>query len=117
MEGEAMTTIRLSLTFSVSGVTDLDAHTDAVLNALMDLETANPSLADSDLEAVLSKSLVTVAIVSTAETVDMAEQNALAAIRAAIHSAGGATPEWDSVAQMATTTVEYSFKSKALVAA
>jgi hypothetical protein len=117
MEGEAMTTIRLSLTFSVSGVDDLDAHTDAVLSALIDLETANPLLADSDLEAVLSKSLVTVAILSTAETVDMAEQNALAAIRTAIHTAGGATPEWDSVAQMATTTAEYSFKAKALVAA
>lgn len=87
--------VKLVKSFIVFGADDIDAHTDAVMDELLKLESE--SISDSDLSADLKDCTVEVSIVGHAETFDEAAAIADSAIRTAIHAAGGSTPEWSSV--------------------
>jgi len=114
-----MTSIRMSMTFNVTGTTDFDAHIDDVIENLLELEAADARLSDSDIEAVLTEGLLTINVLATDTTLDAASTLANSAIRSAIHAAGGATPEWDAMATDAdfVTTAEYSFIDQVLAKA
>lgn len=112
-----MFTVRLSMTFLVTGVVDLDAHTDAVMDQLLAIESVNDNLMDSDLDAVLSKNLVTVSLVAIASSFDQAEMDANSAIRSAIHAAGGSTPEWSYPKGDVPQEANYSIRDKHAVPA
>ncbi len=86
--------VKLTMTFTVSGATDLDAQTDLVMDELTNLEAGNEALRDSDLSASLRDGQVVIAIVGLGRTFDEAQDVASSAIRAAIHAAGGSTPKW-----------------------
>ena len=84
----------ISMTFEVDGDGNLDVQTDLVFEALLALEQANVNLCDSDLDAILTDRLVTLRVAAQADTLDQALALGGSAIRAAIHTAGGATPGW-----------------------
>jgi hypothetical protein len=91
-----MKDVKLTRTFSVSGNSDLDAHTDLVMDALVELEECSDALEDADLSAVIAERTVTIAIVGSGATFDEAVAVADSAIRSAIHAAGGSTPVWEA---------------------
>ena len=114
-----MTSIRLSMTFNVTGADNFDAHIDDVIERLLELEVADSRLSDSDIDAVLTKGLLTINVLATDITLDAASALANSAIRSAIHAAGGATPDWDTFSGSAdvTPTAEYSFVDQVLARA
>jgi hypothetical protein len=71
---------------------DVDAHTDRVMEALLALEDDN--LTDSAVGVDLGTGLVEVEVTARGETFEDAVATADAAIRTAIHAAGGSTPNW-----------------------
>jgi hypothetical protein len=90
-----MVTVRVLGEFIVEGASDLDAHTDAVMNELLALE--GPTLSDSDISAKLSEKVVEISITSADLDFDSAVDRGRSAIRTAIHAAGGRTPDWNNV--------------------
>lgn len=89
--------VQVTRSFKVSGVTDLDQHTDLVFEELLKLE--NERLTDSDLSAVLARNEVTISVIGIASNFDEALALADSAIRSAIHAAHAATPDWEISAQ------------------
>ena len=87
--------VRLLKSFLVSGGSDLDSHTDAVMDELIKLEGRN--IMDADLSADLDRHIVELSVIASAESFDEAVSCADAAIRTAIHAAGGSTPKWGRV--------------------
>lgn len=80
------------------------AHLDIVMDELLGLET--DSLFDSDISAELTTGTMQITVSAKAVDFDQALSIADSAIRAAIHSAGGHTPNWqtpvfDAIAQSA----------------
>ncbi len=114
-----MTSIRLSMTFNVTGAADFDAHIDDVVERLIELEAADSRLSDSDIDAVLTQGLLTINLLSTDTTLDAASALANSAIRSAIHAAGGATPDWDAMNPGVDfiPTAEYAFIDQVLAKA
>ncbi|MGV1034326.1 MAG: hypothetical protein ACOYBP_03780 [Microbacteriaceae bacterium] len=90
-----MVTAKVSRAFAVTGADDLDAHTDAVMEELLVLEDG--ALTDSDVSSELSSQMVVISMTATAADFDGAIALADAAIRTAIHAAGGHTPDWRNV--------------------
>lgn len=90
-----MIAVRLTKHFTVSTTADLDEHTDAVMEELLKLESAE--LSDADIAASLESGEVSVSVVAEAPTFEEAAALGDSAIRAAIHAAGGHTPEWADV--------------------
>jgi hypothetical protein len=84
--------VKLTRVFSVSGASDLDAHTDLVMNELLKLE--NEFISDSDVSASLTDHEVEITVVARADDFDEARKLADSTIRTAIHAAGGSTPSW-----------------------
>ena len=84
--------------FHVETDEDLESHLDEVMEALLELE--GERLGDSDISALLTENHVEISVVASSDLDD--ESQALgdavsfadSAIRAAIHKAGGHTPEW-----------------------
>ena len=89
-----MESVRLLKTFKVNTDEDLDAHTDLVAEELFKLEEGDDSLSDSDVSAAIGDGVVEIGVVAVAPTFDDAVATADAAIRTAIHAAGGSTPDW-----------------------
>lgn len=89
-----MLSVRVSREFFVVGATNLDEHTDAVIEELLTLE--DESLSDSDVTVELANSRVTVSVSAHAATFDEAVARGDVAIRTAIHASGGHTPEWEN---------------------
>lgn len=89
--------VKLTKTFKVhtDGGTDLDLHTDSVMDELLALES--DFIRDADVSAALVEGLVSISIVAGAGDFDGAVRLADSTIRAAIHAAGGSTPDWKTV--------------------
>lgn len=99
MEGIEMLFVKVTRTFQVSGhesVAELDEHTDLVMEELLKLES--DVISDSDVSAELANGVVSVSIAASADDYDAACAIADSCIRAAIHAAGGSTPEWVTIA-------------------
>lgn len=73
--------------------TDLDAETDALMEALVDLE--DDMLFDSAVGVELSTGTVEISIAAKGSSWNDAIEAAEAAIRAAIHAVGGSTHDSD----------------------
>ncbi|HUY48036.1 MAG TPA: hypothetical protein VMV92_20305 [Streptosporangiaceae bacterium] len=69
---------------------------DALMEALLCLEGADSAIEDPDLAADLSACRLDVQMTVEAEDPAAAMVKALAALRAAIHSIGDATPGWET---------------------
>ena len=90
-----MTHVKLTKGFIVSGAADLDAHTDVVMDQLVALE--DERISDADVSVDFSKDSVEISVVAHADSFDEAVEQADAAIRTAIHAAGGSTAGWTRV--------------------
>lgn len=112
-----METVRVSVSFYVTGEMDLDNHLDQVMSALMDIEAADQRISDSDYVATVKTGFVRINSSATESTFDEAAAVAMATIRSAIHAAGGFTPGWESNDYVVTgkETVEYNFVEQQLI--
>jgi hypothetical protein len=72
-----------------SDTDQLDAHLDQVMEELLRLGAADPSI-----NATLATGAVEVSIAVDAPTFEKAAETGLATLRTAVHAAGGATPDW-----------------------
>lgn len=79
---------------SSSQSTNLEAVADDVMTALLSLEQVDPLLSDSAIALDLSKKEIEISVSSECAAIEDGVRHAMAAIRTAIHAAGGATPEW-----------------------
>lgn len=89
-----MVTISAHREFVVSGDPgdDIDEHTDRFMEELLALE--DDKLTDSAVGVNLATGLVEIEVTASGETFEEALSRADAAIRTAIHAAGGLTPNW-----------------------
>jgi len=89
-----MVTISAHREFVVSGDPDddVDGHTDRFMEELLALE--DDKLTDSAVGVDLGTGLVEIEVTARGETFEEALSIADAAIRTAIHAAGGMTPNW-----------------------
>ena len=112
-----METVRVSVSFFVTGEMDLDNHLDQVMSALMDIEAADQRISDSDYVATVKTGFVRINSSATESTFDEAAAVAMATIRSAIHAAGGFTPGWESNDYVVTgkETAEYNFVEQQLI--
>lgn len=112
-----METVRVSVSFYVTGEMDLDNHLDQVMSALMDIEAADQRISDSDYVATVKTGFVRINSSATESTFDEAAAVAMATIRSAIHAAGGFTPGWESNDYVVTgkETAEYNFVEQQLI--
>jgi hypothetical protein len=112
-----MPAIHMRLIFEFTSENQPEQILDAVTEALFDLESSNPTLNDADVSASLEKRNIALAIVGTGETIDDASANASSAIRAAIHTSGGATPGWDETVEVARSQAVFKFLEQTSVPA
>lgn len=112
-----MPAIHMRLTFEFTSENQSEQILDAVTEALFDLESSNSTLHDADVSASLEKRNISLAIVGTGETIDDASANASSAIRAAIHTSGGATPGWDETVELARSQAVFKFLEQTSVPA
>jgi hypothetical protein len=112
-----METVRVSVSFYVTGEIDLDDHLDNVMTALIAIEAAYERISDSDYVATVKTGFVTINTSAQEKSFDEAAALAMATIRAAIHAAGGFTPGWESNDYVVTgkETAEYSFVEQQLI--
>lgn len=99
---------------SPSQTTDLEAVADDVMTALLDLEQVDPLLGNSAIALDLSKKEIEISVSSECASIDDGVRHAMAAIRTAIHAAGGATPEWPD-AEASETVRQWSVQHEELV--
>jgi hypothetical protein len=69
---------------------------DPLMEALLDLEAVDDAITDPDLAADLSTGRVDIQMIVDAGDPAEAMVKALAAVRAAIHAIGDATPGWET---------------------
>lgn len=82
----------VSSEFHVHGSLDLDAETDALMDALLELEEASGGVvSDVDVTATLATATVTVTLTVDAGSLDEAEQIGVRVINEAITASGGQT--------------------------
>lgn len=112
-----METVRVSVSFYVTGEIDLDDHLDNVMTALIAIEAADERISDSDYVATVKTGFVTINTSAQEKSFDEAAALAMATIRATIHAAGGFTPGWESNDYVVTgkETAEYSFVEQQLI--
>ena len=72
----------------------LQVRGDHVMSALLDLESADPRITDSAVSLDEGTKLMTIGLVVTGVDYEETVTHALTSIRAAIHAAGGSTPNW-----------------------
>jgi len=76
------------------GVTDVEAEAEAIMESLVDLEQVDLRLSSSAVGLDLAVMTLDVEVTVRGDDYQDCIQHALAAIRTAIHSAGGGTPGW-----------------------
>ena len=90
-----------------AGAPAFGARLDALMEALLSLEAADSAIEDPDLTADLTSCSVDVEMMVEAADPAAAMVKALAALRAAIHTIGDATPCWETtLAVMHVTPAE-----------
>ena len=70
---------------------------DRVMSALLDLESSDPRITDSAVSLDEATRLMTIGLVVTGVDYEETVAHALTSIRAAIHAAGGSTPDWNAL--------------------
>jgi hypothetical protein len=99
-----MITASLEMHFVVDPVVGLDQHSDAVADALHEIELLNPRLFDAGVGATLATGQVRISLGASGQDWDCAVAEASTAIRQAITNAGGRLPQWNeaSIPSVAT---------------
>jgi hypothetical protein len=87
-------------TFAVEDEGDLFTCADAVTEALVDQEKCAPALLDSAVSADRGAQTIEIEVTVRAASENGAIAVGHAAVRAAIHAAGGSTPDWPSHAEV-----------------
>lgn len=82
--------------FTVDGQVDLFEHADAVTKALLEQEQCTPEVLDSAVSADRAGRVMEIDVTVRATSEDEAIAVGQAAIRSAIHAAGGGTAHWPS---------------------
>lgn len=98
-------TLKIEWAFSVTTgaqISDdqLVQHVGEVMDELLSLEDAGSPIGDAALSLDTAERTVLVELAATGPTYPDAAASGLSAIRAAIHAAGGHTPEWPSLADI-----------------
>lgn len=93
-----MIAVHLTREFLVHGEEHLEAHTERVMEHLLALESE--TVRDADVAGSLTDGVVQVSVYAIGESFDDASEVADSVIRAAIHAAGGATPNWEPVQKL-----------------
>ena len=92
-------------------VSRIQASGDRIMTSLLELESADARLTDSSVSLDASTGILTIGITASGSDYQESVDHALTSIRAAIHAAGGSTPDWDS----AESTLEpHDFRAAAL---
>ncbi len=81
-----------------SPIADFETHTDQLMDALLALE----DLIDPDVGGSLAEGRMDITMTIEADTIPDAAYKSLAAVRTAIHAAGGVTPGWEHLIQKMT---------------
>ncbi|WP_018654904.1 hypothetical protein [Actinomadura flavalba] len=89
----------LGLKVDVVQVDDMATRVEEFLDALADLEEADPSIHDVDVTAALATGDVSATMYVRADDLADAGQKIVATVRAALHEIGDGTPGWEHVAQ------------------
>lgn len=93
-----MIAVQLTRAFEVHSDGDLEAHTDQLMRELLALES--DTIRDADVSGSVTDGIVEVSVYAIGSSFDEAAGLGDAAIRAAIHAAGGHTPGWVPVRQV-----------------
>jgi hypothetical protein len=88
--------ISIHWTFTFGGHADLFEHADAVTAALLEQERCTPEVVDSAVSADRGARVMEIEVTVQASSEDEAIAVGQAAIRSAIHAAGGGTANWPS---------------------
>lgn len=96
--------------FHVNGRTDLDAATDQVMDALLQIESSDTTISDSDVSAELEDRIVTITVIVDANTWDEGNERGRVAIRSAIEAANGQVTDPPEVS---TETESFRFVTQA----
>jgi hypothetical protein len=91
-EGVGMINLQMSMRFVVVGAPDLEAHLDAVADALFDIESQSELLSDSGAGSTLTTGFVQLDLTSSGSSYDEALQLGTQSIQRAIALAGGSSP-------------------------
>ena len=94
-------TISCEWEFHVAGThsaKQLEVKGDRVMSALLDIESVDPRITDSAVSLDIANKVMTIGLVVAGMDYGETVAHALSSIRAAIHAAGGATPDWDASA-------------------
>ncbi|GEM_PF-1979605 len=90
-------TVKSEFTLTTHGHSneDLPGHVDAVMRELIALEECDDSLTDSAVGLDIGSMTVEISVsIQNPSSYDQALSRAVGTIRAAIHAAGGFTPDW-----------------------
>jgi hypothetical protein len=77
------------------GLESCEPRLEPLMDALLDLEEADPSIEDPDIAANVSTGCVDVQMLVNADDPSLAMVKAFATLRSAIHAIGDATPGWE----------------------
>jgi hypothetical protein len=81
----------------ITAIGDLaEQRVDALMNALLEIESGDNEIADPDLAVSLESGHVDVQMIVEAEDPAQAATKALRVIRTGIHAIGDATPGWET---------------------
>ncbi|MBW8484608.1 hypothetical protein [Actinomadura parmotrematis] len=90
----------LGIAVDIEGIDDVQECVDELLEALADLEEADPAIVDVDVTATLTTGDVEVNMCVEASDLAEAGQKLLATVRGALHRIGGDTPGWEKAARL-----------------
>jgi len=74
--------------------TDIETQAEAIMDSLVDLEQVDDRLSSAAVGLDLAAMTLDIEVTVTGNDYEECVNHALAAVRTAIHSAGGATPGW-----------------------
>lgn len=96
---------------------ELSRHLNEVMDHLAELEDGDPTLYDADLSARLASGDVEISIIVDEDLIDEAAKKGIAAIRCAVHAAGGYTEAWDDADGKTWTLDDVSSRQEPLALA
>ena len=99
--GGGQVTISCEWEFHVAGPhsdEQIEVKGDRVMSALLDLESVDPRITDSVVSLDTASKVMVIGLVVSGIDYEETVAHALTSIRAAIHAAGGSTPDWDGPA-------------------
>lgn len=82
---------------------EFEAEAGGIMDALLELEASDCGISEPAIAIDLSRFMLTIDVVAAAPSFEEAQQLVDSCVRAAIHKAGGSTPDWHFVPQQMHT--------------